>query len=534
MLKKSYVLFLAVMAALFVVSCQDSSLSELSDEVEYLPARTEKDGRWGMVGSDGKLLFEDEFENMPSAVVNGYFSVKEGDFYSLYSASAKPALVKGCDDLTAVGLFRDGVIPLVHEKQRITFVDGKGKVKATLNPINGKEIAGCFAYPTEGLFGILTEDGKAGFVDKSGKIVIKPVYDRVYPFSEGVSIVVKTTDDKDHYIAIDKKGKELFRLKNGLDPVSKVFFDGLMVAKNSDEQYGFVDKKGEFKKVKKKVKKIGDYNKTHYAFKDDEYKWGVMDMNGEIVVRAKYNSVAVLPDGNFLVEDDDEYELLDKKGEKIITIDDYRKIVPIKMGDFAFIAKEKSTCVLLDKNGKPVGKEEFADISYDLTTSWNITSDYVNYDAALKAFLENLTDKGIKGYYVNMPVDKLGIKDYSDYAYEYNYYIPDLGKEGWRYGVSFGVRMNDYIAKREYYDNSSRVVRNPDAKVESIYIHLSTDASCWDDLKEKIISIIKAKGYEVDDESDNEVIFTGKNCTLRLFADSSGDIYILISDKSRG
>jgi hypothetical protein len=59
--------------ALLVNSC---SLFDSSDRsLDFIPAKVEKGENWGMLGPDGKMLFSDEFENMPSAVINGYFTV---------------------------------------------------------------------------------------------------------------------------------------------------------------------------------------------------------------------------------------------------------------------------------------------------------------------------------------------------------------------------------------------------------------------------------------------------------------------------
>jgi hypothetical protein len=70
--------------------------------------------------------------------------------------------------------------------------------------------------PHEGLFRIV-ENGKIGYADTTGKIVIKPQYDCAYPFENGRAKVgkgCKTTSDGEHntwvggeWSEIDRQGK---------------------------------------------------------------------------------------------------------------------------------------------------------------------------------------------------------------------------------------------------------------------------------------------------------------------------------------
>jgi len=74
-------------------------------------------------------------------------------------------------------------------------------------------------YVSEGLFRI-TKNKKIGYADaKTGKIVIKPIYQAAYPFENGIATVAltaKTIKDDEHYmwksdnwIKINKKGKQV-------------------------------------------------------------------------------------------------------------------------------------------------------------------------------------------------------------------------------------------------------------------------------------------------------------------------------------
>ena len=78
---------LYLIAATFMLAGCSSSTE---NDIDYLAVKSDKDSNWGMIGPDGKILFDDEFENRPSAVINGLFTVEENKGISVYKAAEKP------------------------------------------------------------------------------------------------------------------------------------------------------------------------------------------------------------------------------------------------------------------------------------------------------------------------------------------------------------------------------------------------------------------------------------------------------------
>lgn len=120
----------------------------------------------------------------------------------------------------------------------------------------------------------ITQEGKAGFIDSTGKVVIKPKYwaatdfseglaaaritggygyidkeenfviapqyDYGYPFSEGLALVYKDTRP----LFINKKGEKIFEFESELQPAA-FFQQGCAVVANKDrKKYGLINKKG--------------------------------------------------------------------------------------------------------------------------------------------------------------------------------------------------------------------------------------------------------------------------------------------------
>lgn len=84
-------------------------------------------------------------------------------------------------------------------------------------------------------------NGKFGFIDKTGNVVITPKFDEIMPFSEGLALVVLNHKK----IFIDKTGKVVIEPKN-FEPINN-FTDGLArgeVTNRKRYNKGYIDKAG--------------------------------------------------------------------------------------------------------------------------------------------------------------------------------------------------------------------------------------------------------------------------------------------------
>ncbi|UIR56814.1 WG repeat-containing protein [Sphingobacterium sp. SRCM116780] len=98
---------------------------------------------------------------------------------------------------------------------------------------------------SEGLAAFMKDD-KWGFIDIKGNVIVKPIYDEVRDFSEGLAAV----SFNDKYGFIDKKGNVVIDLKFN---IAHDFLDGMALTSievqhegRIKELYGFIDKKGDW------------------------------------------------------------------------------------------------------------------------------------------------------------------------------------------------------------------------------------------------------------------------------------------------
>jgi hypothetical protein len=206
--------------------------------------------------------------------------------------------------------------------------------------------------------------GTWGYVDETGREIIKPQYIYAYDFSNGIAIVCKGKWEnkkwphRDHYCegywsesakwgAIDKTGKTVIPFK----------FDSITVLNNSDDLF-----------------------RVHYGGWENG-KYGIIDNKGNWVVEPQFNYITYEFEHDLLVFADNDYDdkfgLYDAKAGKIIFEPMYYDVEVLHNGDICLeVLNSESgrrTCRIIDRKGNE--KSAF-DCSY---VSERITRDKKRY-----------------------------------------------------------------------------------------------------------------------------------------------------------
>lgn len=396
-MKKLLFVFAAVAAVFTFVSCDKSSSEQL--KAEYLPFKTDEKDAWGLLGKDGKPLFKDEFDGEISPSINGVFAVETKNGISLYRTSEKPELIKGCEDLKAVGMMNEGLIPIVRKGQRIEYVDKEGKTKFVLNPHKNKEIVFASIF-IDGLAVIETDDEKYGFIDTKGKVVIEPKYSYVSVFNEGLCLVQRIEKDKDTLmVIINKDGKEVKKLPKDISIESNVFKEGKLYAKigtGENRRCAFFDTKGEImRKLPKKVKWVSDYQGDYYIYSDEEGNKGVNNMKDETVIRAKYESMEFVGKKTFLVEKGDKWNLIDDEDNVIKTFEDYTIMRYFDDWECLLGTDSDGKTELLNIKGEKISNEAFILGKSFYPCASGVNSDYFDVAATAEKLANCISDNGI-------------------------------------------------------------------------------------------------------------------------------------------
>lgn len=443
------------------VSCNKESGKK---DVDYIPFKLDKDDNWGMLKKDGTPLFKDEFENMPSLAYNGVFTVSSKKGVTVYTATDKPKAIKGCEDLKDAGIMSEGIIPIVKKGERIKFVDINGKEKFVLIPYKNKEIEEVSPCFYDGLAWIKLSDGKYGWVNTSGKVVVEPKYDGISAvFSDGLGIMEKEGEDKSgeeiitRYI-INKSGKDIKKLPKDMEILS-VYKDNRFVARTgrNEKRIVLLDRNGEIvKKFPSKVKNIIDIDSKYYIYSNDDDKCGMNDMKDETVIRAKYGIIISLKNGNYLAQKDSEkWLIIDNEDTKLKEFDDYTYMSYFNDWEIIMGYNKDNKVELLNLKGESISKEEYIISANNLSF---VTSDYFNIGTVAQTIADYVSDNGIGEIQLGDNVATL-MADESAYYYtnERSATIEHSKsglKDGNKYSISLIINSNETIAERKYtYEN---------------------------------------------------------------------------------
>ena len=185
-------------------------------------------------------------------------------------------------------------------------------------------------------------DGKWGFIDKNGTMIVPCIYEKAFPYHEGMACVKKDGkwgfidknrtlvvpciyDDAYGYwegmVRVKKDGKWGFIDKNGTLVVPCIYdsayeyHEGLACIE-MDGKWGFIDKNGTLV-VPCIYEKAFPYSEG-LAQVEKEGKWGFIDKNGTIVVPCIYGFAYNYYEGLAAVANDNQWGFIDKSGTLVV------------------------------------------------------------------------------------------------------------------------------------------------------------------------------------------------------------------------
>lgn len=154
------------------------------------------------------------------------------------------------------------------------------------------------------------KNGKYGFIDDSGKIVIEPQYSEAGSFSSDLA-VVKIGDS---WGFINRTGKIVIEPTPGHGPFS-VFSEGLIYVR-AGELSGFMDTTGKIV-IQPQFASVGDFNDGMAGIYKDN-KWGYIDKTGKTVIAPVYDLAYKFSEGLAGIYKDKKWGYIDKTGKIVI------------------------------------------------------------------------------------------------------------------------------------------------------------------------------------------------------------------------
>lgn len=221
-------------------------------------------------------------------------------------------------------------------------------------------------YEAEELFPIMVK-GKLGFIDSTGKEVIKPEHyiDLYHSFSEGMVAVRFRNSQKYGYM--DRSGKIV--IKPEFEYASE-FYDGIAKVEINDKESGYIDKTGKIVIPLKRLQspEYGFYEGLAKRYNEERKAWDYMDKTGKIALQTEFIHVGNFYEGlaQFQVVSNSnpsskqsikiKYGFIDKEG-KIVIKPEYDYVSDFKEGIAIVGVNAKYGCI--DRNGNLITQLEF-------------------------------------------------------------------------------------------------------------------------------------------------------------------------------
>ena len=212
-------------------------------ELSSVLAQDPKTGLYGVMDRSGKWVIQPTFAEVGDLDVYGGFQAKKKDDNSFYYLDITG---KNHGKITPSGSkwfldpygYEDGYFMVTVPDSTIRVADDYGRLS--------QPISDCMEFGefSEGLAPIrAASNRKIGFVDSSGKVVIRCVYDNATPFKDGVSLVSIIEGGKRLSGYIDRKGKVILPLQ--YEKIG-VFSDGHGIIQ-TETGFSYVDRTGKLK-----------------------------------------------------------------------------------------------------------------------------------------------------------------------------------------------------------------------------------------------------------------------------------------------
>lgn len=169
---------------------------------------------------------------------------------------------------------------------------------------------------SEGLLAVQLDE-KWGFVNTKGEIIIPCVFDDVGDFANGIVNACYAGN----WGFINTKGEVVLPFKYNVASLTN-FFEGFSTVFDDGYNCGFLNESGEFV-IGNITEKIVDYSGAivveNYASMEKDSKWGLYDINGNLLIDHNYNDDLFITEGRICIDNPETglYGVIDVNGNVI-------------------------------------------------------------------------------------------------------------------------------------------------------------------------------------------------------------------------
>jgi hypothetical protein len=372
-------------------------------DLKYIPVKS--GNYWGYIDHEGKFSINPQF-NYAFAFSEGLALVQNAEGKFGYIDEKGKYIIN--PTFKQAMAFSEGLALVVKEDSQLEYIDKTGKTSLILPP----EIDKAFSF-SDGLAPV-SSNGKYGYIDTKGKIIVPTKYAFAKAFSSGLGLVAeldeKTNSMKWGYVNKQNEVKIKCQFSYAYN-----FSNELAMVQNGTD-YGYIDKEGSYK-INPQFKFATDFNGDYACIKQGDL-FGYIDKEGKIAINPQYKSAEGFVDGVAVVSNSEgKFGTIDDQGTYKITPQfDYLS----RFYDDIAIISMGNKIGMINAEGKIVVNPQFDNFNDKKDNDNYLQSDYFDVSAVVKYILGEISKDAIAGFTVTENFKSLKNK-FSDLSL-YNYY----------------------------------------------------------------------------------------------------------------
>ncbi|MCO5259214.1 MAG: WG repeat-containing protein [Crocinitomicaceae bacterium] len=255
--------------------------------------------KWGVIDANGKVLFNPGYDRI-SKFNDGCATATIGSIWFILCSDGKVNQLQ--NSFKSIGKFSEGYASFVGIDGRCGFINVKGEI--VIQP----KYKGVGDF-SNGLAWVRGYDNKLGYINKKGDQVINSKYTFVSNFDpvskRSIAKVEKQT------LIIKEDGTEII---TSVNTSIKKFIEGVAVA-GEEGRWGYLDKEGKWL-VPAKYEHVDDFNEGVGLVRLGKL-WGIVDASGKTVVEPTYQAISEFNDGFAVVKKDGKWGIINKSGKVV-------------------------------------------------------------------------------------------------------------------------------------------------------------------------------------------------------------------------
>ncbi|MBO4905566.1 MAG: hypothetical protein J5486_00830 [Bacteroidaceae bacterium] len=499
-----------VLTSLALSSCNLFGDDNRTPVPTYMAVQIEDGDGWSIIDENGDVVADEEYDedDQVSRIYGETYFVKSEGTYQLYSIDNPKKPIVDEEYTGATLMFKDRAL-VTKAGEPIQIINAQGEVIATLSKdIVGAQRAG---YHT---FYFVKADGKAGWMDRNGDI-IQEGFTQLY-MGNGTIVAVGKKTENGKWLIYNNKGDKTGEFKGSYS--CREINDGYISVKDDDKPLLLNHEGDVVLKMKKATYIAPPYyqSEPRCIFWDkNSYNEGLANLDGEVLIRAKYNRLIAIDDNRFMAKKGDDWGVIDSNDEKIIS---FKYSQMTLLGSNYLCQTSSDSWCLIDSKGERVDKESYNSIS-------DFTCDNAVYYVNVESQAKTISD-AVKGFSKGESVSKIGQRLNLSASDDYRW-SSSLSKEesaplvnittSYHFDSYIVTELTHQVTHNDGWWSYNETVHDgwawSNATLDYIVISLEYSQTNAETAQESLIEALKGLGFK-EGSDDDILVKDGKQVTL--------------------